>query len=149
MADLIEPIRVVGLTALRKALKEVDASTGPALRKALNKAAQVVVDDAKRRAPVDKGNLRGSIRVSSTQSAARISEGGKNVQYAGFIDFGGSTGRHHRPRIAYSGVIRRPFIKGGRIMYPAYAAKREEVLSIVQAGIVEVVRGSGLDVDGK
>lgn len=58
-------IKVEGLAELAKALKalppEIAGKNGGPLRKAIGRAAVVIRDDARRRAPVDTGNLRDNI----------------------------------------------------------------------------------------
>lgn len=79
----------VDTSAVDAALKRLsNATRGAALGKGLMAGALVVEGDAKRRAPVDTGNLRNSIRaeqVSDTEATV-----GTPVDYAIYPEFGTS-----------------------------------------------------------
>jgi HK97 gp10 family phage protein len=61
------------------------------LRGALRSAAKIISDEAKRNAPVQDGDLRDSIRVSTRgrkgQVTASVKVGNKKVYYARFIEY--------------------------------------------------------------
>jgi hypothetical protein len=112
---LIDKIEIVGLRELRKALGDVG---GKALKTELRSAHKAIADRvagvAQSKAPVKTGALRASIKGLASQTDARIREGKATVPYYGFIDFGGSIRLKTRNR-----TITRPFIREGRIIYPA------------------------------
>lgn len=122
------------------------------VRDTLNRAADLVVQAARMRAPVKTGHLRESIRATSTVNYARVSEGNARVPYAGFIDYGGTVGRA-RKTVAHQRAIAgrtashratRPFIKTGRILYPAFQAERLSVITAMNTTLREAVHAVGL-----
>jgi HK97 gp10 family phage protein len=72
-------IKVEGLAELAKALKalppEISGKNGGPLRKAIGRAAVVIRDDARRRAPVDTGNLRDNIIAARRRKSPPGTEG--------------------------------------------------------------------------
>lgn len=125
-----DTIRVEGLKQLARALKDLDPQMAKELRLANKAAASVVAEDAAMRAPVLTGRLRKSIRALGQARSSTVAEGSAKVPYAGFIDFGGT--------IKPQGIMR-PFIKTGRILFPALAAKTPQVMDIYERKINEIV----------
>lgn len=111
---------------MRESLNDVLQAMGEkatkAAKEALSKGADIVVDEAKNRCPVDTGNLRESIHKE-------IVSGGKLVRVVADADNGGFK---YARVVEFSPRINKPF------MYPAIEATREEVKN----GIVEAVRES-------
>lgn len=72
-------IKVEGMAELAKALKalpaEIAGKNGGPLRKAIGRAAVVIRDDARRRAPVDTGNLRDNIIAVRKRKSPQGTEG--------------------------------------------------------------------------
>ena len=72
-------IKVEGLAELAKALKalppEIAGKNGGPLRRAIGHAAVVIRDDARRRAPVDTGNLRDNIIAVRKRKSPQGTEG--------------------------------------------------------------------------
>lgn len=155
-------------------VKATNAEAPQALKVGFKEAAEVVAQEARRRAPVYRGPakrgvkpgaLRASIRTFATQRGAGIREGKASVPYAGFIDYGGTVGRmrtgnfsavrgtgnqhvHYRARVARQArhFAQRPYIKTGRIMYPAFEAKRGEVQKLAGDALFRVAKQNGLEV---
>lgn len=138
MSQAIDPIRVEGLRELQAALKRMDGESQKQLRVVLNSAAGIVVRGAQRRAPVRSGAYRNSIRAQSGQREAKVKAGSARVKQAGWLDYGGAAGRHK------SNV--RPFVKTGRYVYPAYYSQKANILALMNAGLVQLIRDSGLEV---
>lgn len=137
----VKPIRVEGLREFSRALKRVDNEAPKQLRLAGNRAAQIVVDEAKPRVPIGpgvKGHAVSSIKASSTRTAARVSGGGKRFPYYPWLDFGG--------RVGPKRSVKRPFLKEGRYIWAAFADKRDEIEDVLQDAIVDVARNVGLEV---
>lgn len=137
----IKPIRIEGLRELSRGLKQVDREAAKQLRLAGNRAAQIVVNTAKPRVPIGPGiggHAVSSIKAASTQTAARVSEGGKRFPYMPWLDFGG--------RVGPKRSVKRPFIKQGRYIWAAFADKRDEIEDVLEKGIVDVARNAGLEV---
>lgn len=137
----INAIKITGLVEFKAVVKAMDSNTPKQMKLALNQVATIVVADARRRAPVKTGALRNSIRVASTPTRAQIRMGSARVPYAGFIDYGGKAG----PRGKGQGhqVQGRPFIKTGRIMYPAFASQRTLIEAELRKALIAVATTSG------
>lgn len=137
-------VRVDGLIELQRSLKAIDGEAQKELRVVLNKSAEIVAAAARLRAPVRSGKLRASIRVSSQQRSAGISEGKANVPYAGFIDYGNKV--HSGAGVGRGDSQRREFIPTGRIMYPAFLEKRDLVMETLTKDMAALIEKHGLDV---
>lgn len=140
MTNQFGAISVAGLAEAQRALRDVDSRLGTALRKALNEAADIVVQDAKPRVPVRSGAARASLRVSSTQTRTRVSAGGKKSRYFPWLDFGG------KRRGRGGGIAERPFRKTGRYVWHSLARKRPLIVETIETGVVAVLRQAGLEV---
>lgn len=136
---LIEAIRVEGLAQLSRSLKRLDSDLPKALRLAANEAAAVVVDAARADVPRRTGRAAGSIRASSTRTAARVTSGGKRAPWFPWLDYGGRTGRRK--------ATHRPFISDGRYVYPAFYANRDRVEQVLSTALNKVIADSGLEVE--
>lgn len=135
----IEPIKITGLRDLQAALKAADGETQKQLRVVLNSVSATVAQGAARRVPRKTGRAAATLRAMSSQREAKVMGGSKKAPYYGWLDFGGHVGRKHHTR--------RPFIKGGRYMYPAYAANRDTIIKALEKGLRDVATGAGLEVD--
>ena len=141
MANDTVAVSVDGLRDLREDLKELAIGAHKELRVVFNDAAERVVTDARRRAPVGKGTrksgaVKKSIRAKSTQTRARVVGGGKRVPYYGWLDFGG--------RVGIGRSISRNVIPGGRYIYPAFEANRAETLADLEEALIGLARKHGL-----
>lgn len=132
-------ISVEGLAPLNRALRLVDKDAPKGLRIALNSAASLLAENVKPKIPSKSGAARRSLVARSTRTSARIALGGKKAPYLPWLDFGGEGRRPGRPAA-------RPFIKGGRYVYPTLAAIRPKIEAQLQDAIMDVVRGAGLEV---
>ncbi len=136
-----EPIKIEGLRELRKRLRKATGYAPIGLKVAGNKAAQIVVDEAKPRVPIGPGkggHARDSIKAASTQGAARVSAGGKKFPYYPWLDFGGTVGPGKRSR--------RPFLKEGRYIWAAFADKRDEIEQVLADEMANVASEAGFEV---
>lgn len=138
MSELMQPIRVTGLREVQKALKELDGQSQKELRLALNDAAQIIVNVAQRKVPTVTGAARASIRATSGQREARVSAGGRKAPYLPWLDYGGSTGRDRS--------VKRPFLRGGRYIYPAYEEQHTNVMRLLEKRITDLMESKGIDV---
>lgn len=135
----VAPVSIKGLRELQAALKQMDGETQKQLRVVFNDAAQAVVGGATRRVPVRTGTARKSIRATSGQREAKVSGGSKKAAYYGWLDFGGAVGRKKNTR--------RPFLKQGRYIYPAYSANADSIQKALERSIVALAQTAGLEVD--
>lgn len=129
-------IIVSGIADVQRALRGVSADLPKELRKVNLAAAETVRDAARGRAPSRSGKLRASIAARAEQRGASVKGGGARVPYFGFIDFGGSVGRNNS--------VTRPFIRKGRIIYPAIDDKRDEIFGTYERGLNTLLRAAGL-----
>jgi hypothetical protein len=131
-----QSIQIDGLKQFQQALRKMDADLPKQLRVALNKASQLVIDYAKPKVPRRSGRAAASLKVRSSQKAARIAAGGRSAPYYPWLDFGG--------KIPQGGT--RPFYTEGRYIYPALKANREEITGVLEQAVTDLARGAGLDV---
>lgn len=135
-----EVIRIEGLKEFRAMLREADRNLPKGLRLAGNKAADIVVREARPRVPLGPGiggHARDSVRAASTQTAARVKGGGKRYPYYPWLDFGGSVGRKRS--------VHRPFLKTGRYIWRAFVDNKTEVHEQLRESLTEVARSAGLE----
>lgn len=112
-------IQVRGLRELRGALRDVDKTLGPELRKGLNEVADIVLDTARPLVPTRAGKARASLKAGSTEKAVQIKAGGTKAPYWGWLDFGGKVGR--------AKSVKRRFEPEGRYIYPTLRKRRDEI----------------------
>lgn len=112
-------IQVRGLRELRGALRDVDKTLGPELRKGLNEVADIVLNTARPLVPTRSGKARASLKAGSTEKAVQIKAGGAKAPYWGWLDFGGKVGR--------AKSVRRRFEPEGRYIYPTLRKRRDEI----------------------
>lgn len=99
---MVSELHVSGLSELDRLLKELPAKIeGNIMRGAVRAGAKVMEARAKELVPVDDGDLRDSIKVSTKSKRGRVSAtvraGGKKAFYAHMVEFG--TARHFiKPR---------------------------------------------------
>jgi hypothetical protein len=134
-------LQVSGLKEFRRSLKQLDGDLPKALRIAMNRAAELVVEEARPGVPKASGAAARSIRPQSTGVAVRVTAGGTRAPYYPWLDFGGRVGRRK--------ATVRPFSTDGRYLYPAYFRLRdagvfEEALA---AALVDVAAAAGLEVE--
>lgn len=124
-------IRSEGGAEITRNLQKLRAAVrGQMIEEALLAGGEVIADEARRLVPVDKGNLRDSITVStqalnySAQSMGRAGEvvfigpaHGRSLQHDGFYG--------HMVEFGTYRTVPEPFIR------PAYDSKRREAVRIV------------------
>lgn len=99
---MVSELHVSGLSELDRLLKELPAKIeGNIMRGAVRAGAKVMEARAKELVPVDDGDLRDSIKVSTKSKRGRVSAtvraGSKKAFYAHMVEFG--TARHFiKPR---------------------------------------------------
>jgi hypothetical protein len=134
-----DPIRVEGLVEFQKALRNVEDGLQKQLRVVFNEAVEQITEDARRKVPVRTGKARGSVKAASSQREAVVKGGGRRVSYYPWLEFGGKVGREKS--------VSRPFVRGGRYIYPAWSRNRGDVLDAVNQGIVDLARNAGLEAE--
>ena len=134
----IDPIHIKGLRELQAALKQLDGESQKKLRVVLNEAAETVAGGARRRFPTKTGKAKASVKVASGQREAKVKEGGAKAPYAAWLDYGGKTGRKRS--------VSRPFVNGGRYLYPTYHANKVSIQAALEKSIVALVESVGIEV---
>ena len=136
MADPV--VGVIGAKALRRDLKQLtDDMTSPLwtdLEAAGIQAVAPVADATRSSLPTDDaakkaGALRDSVRVVSYKSGAGVRMGSAGVNWAGWVEFGGS-----RPDGSS-----REYIKDGRYLFPAARSLGPRAAEFYSAAIERVV----------
>jgi hypothetical protein len=94
------------------------------------------------------GRASGSVKPRAGAKAAGIAIGGAAAPYAPWLDYGGTVGRGHKVGVGGSGSVTRPFIKGGRYLYPTIIASHDEIEKAAAAALVKVARSAGFTVKG-
>lgn len=139
MGNAIDPIKIKGLIEFQRALKAVEDGAQKQLRVVFNAVAETVAGGARRRVPTKTGKAKASVKVASSQREAIVKAGGARVPYYPWLDFGG--------RVGINKSVSRPFVTGGRYLYPSYDASRASIGPALERGLVELVRDAGLEVD--
>jgi hypothetical protein len=133
-------VEVRGVRELRKALKDVGGDAPKELAAGLAEAAEIVARVARPRVPVRTGRAVGSIKVRKQSAGAALAVGGTAAPYYPWLDFGGKVGRNKS--------IRRPFVHGGRYIYPALADTRDEVNAKVDDVLKRMAERAGFETRG-
>lgn len=133
-------VEVVGLAALQKGLKAIDANAPKELRLALNSGAQLLVDEARPKIPEVTGAAARSLVARSTRTSARVAVGGKKAPWFPWLDFGGEGRIAGRP-------TKREFLKEGRYIYPTLREIRPQIIAQLQTSISDLIRNAGLQED--
>jgi len=118
------------------------------LRAALRAGANEFKDEAKLRVPVDEGDLRASIRVTTTSKRgtvyAKLKAGGKRAPHANLVEFG--TAAHKilaKPghALSFNGVavreVNHPGAKAQPFMRPAADSRPPQAVAAIAAKIRE------------
>jgi len=131
-------IQVTNLRELRTRLRTIDRQLPRRLRVALNKAADIVADEARSNVPVRTGKSRRSVRSVSTQRSARVKAGGARVPWFPWLDYGG--------RVGPNDSVYREHKREGRYVYPAYyqSSRAGEIRETLQRELEAVARSAGL-----
>lgn len=138
MAGQFARIEINGLRELQQALKQMDVALPKKIRVALNEASELVISYAKPKVPTRTGKARASLKVRSSQRAARVAAGGTRAAWYPWLDFGGAVGRND--------ATKRPFIKEGRYIYPGVRAKNDEITQAMVRALSELATEAGLEV---
>lgn len=142
MAD-VSTVRIEGINEVAKALRGISKEASKELRVGMKGIAEMVATDARGRVPKKTGKAAKSIRARGTTKGAAITEGNAKAPHMPWLDYGGSTkvlGRGNR--------VQRPFVPGGRYLYPAIGANSAKISAKAEELITDLARKHGLDVEG-
>lgn len=134
MGDVVQ---VRGLKELQRSLRQIDKGLGPEMRKGLNEVAEIVAGSARPLVPVRTGKARASIKAGSSARGAAIKVGGTKAPYFPWLDFGG--------RVGPEKSVRRPFIPGGRYIYPSLRRHRDDVETKLFEVLERLAAAAGFD----
>lgn len=138
-------IEVRGLREVQSAFRQIDKDLPKELRDEFRGIAVAVAADAARRVPHRTGKAAASIRPRATQRSAGLAFGGRAAPYFPWLDFGGSTGKGHRPGVGGSGSVKRPVLSGGRYVYPAIEDNEDAIIQAAGDAVVTLARKNGLE----
>jgi hypothetical protein len=133
-------IDVQGVKVITKRLRKMDDGTKQELKSIYIQSANIVYRNAMPRVPVRTGNLKSTMRVSSSTRSGSVRAGGKRTApYAGPVHFGW-TSRPNTARSWQGGPIYpNPFL------YSALDARRAEVEDLFFMRIMQLAKKVGLD----
>ena len=143
MAGQPPVIGIVGMKALRKDVANILDDDGP-LNKAMIAAGKAAVEPvaAATAAALPKVDVQGqssrlvdTVRWSGTRTGASVRMGTRAVPWAGWVEFGG-----HR-RLPHDSS--RPFVPGGRYMFPAAERLKTSAAQLYSDGIAKVFASYG------
>ena len=132
----VDPIKIEGLVDFQAAIRRAEDGLQKQLRVVFNEAAEIVVGSGRPFIPRRSGRLANTFRASSGQRNATVTLGTASTPYAGWIEFGGRVGRNQS--------VRRPFVPGGRSMYPAVKREEAEILAVMAEGLNRLADEAGL-----
>lgn len=155
MANNEVTIAVRNLPAWRRAIVAVDDNFKSELKGEFLKIAQTIADKARGKVPTRSGAAAASVKARATTGGASIVRGGTAAPYFAWLDFGGTTGRGHRPGAGGSGSVQR-IVNGapwnppgpGLYIYPTLHEERPETARAVSDLMIKVGRSAGFEVSG-
>jgi hypothetical protein len=99
-------------------------------------AGQLVIGWARPRVPHRSGRAASSLTLLESQGRATVRAGGSRAPWYSWLDFGGAVGR--------GGATVRPFVRGGRYLYPGLRAKAPDIDTAQHATVSTVITAAGL-----
>lgn len=141
---MTDVVRVEGLAELRRTLRRAQHLDAlKELQQGLKGAADIVAQDAKRRASAFSRRAASTVRAGASGNKAYVAGGKSALPWYGWADFGSRTPVQGNPRSvgpwAHSG--RGPV--RGRFIYPAFDAKGPAVAEKVADAVDAVFRKVG------
>lgn len=134
----IQPIRIDGLKDAQSALRAIDDGLGKVLRQTLNVGSALVVKETLPWMPRRTGRAQASVRASSTQNKARVTEGSNKAPYVPWLDFGGRRPGDSAPRKNWG--------HAGRYVWRTLGVHNDEIMEELSTALVALVRSVGLEV---
>jgi HK97 gp10 family phage protein len=135
----VEKVSVEGLSDLQEALRELpDATAKNVLRRVGRKVLEPIAEDARRLAPVDEGDLRDSIGVSTKLS--RRQRGQHQKDGPDDVEIFAGAGPHPQAHLQEFGSEHHP---PQPFMRPAWEAGKDKLLEDVKAELwPEIVKAT-------
>lgn len=145
-----DPIKVVGIIDLNKALKATADGAPKEMQQGLKEIAAVIARATASKVPARTGRAASSYKPRATQTGAGIAFGGKAAPWTPWLEFGGSVGPGHVAGVPFSGAIRRPWegrpVGDGRYLYPTISEHHDETNEKVLDLMAKLAERHGLDV---
>jgi hypothetical protein len=92
--------------------------------------AKLVADEARPGVPVDSGHAAASVRAIMDGAVGTV-QGGLNVPYYAWLEYGGPSGKH--------GSNRRPVVAEGRYIYPAYQRNISRIQDLMVRELTKLI----------
>ncbi len=128
-------VRWDGLGAWNARLKHLETIMPDVAYDVAERTAVIVAGKARTFTPLGPA-ANGHARNTIDSRGSTVSGGDRTHPYFGWLDFGGAVGRRNS--------IKRPFLKGGRIIFAAYRADRPFVEERMEDAVERAVRRAGL-----
>ena len=122
-----------GWQSAEEILKELGESATKAAKSALAEGAEIVMQEARNRCPVYKGNDRRVVKGALRDSIHAVKQKG-GAKYKIIADATSHDGIFYGKLVEFSPAINKPF------MYPAMDARRDEVRNKIVAAVREALR---------
>jgi hypothetical protein len=143
-------LEVKGINESIRAFKKVDSDIPAGFRKEMLAIASDVAGEAQQRVPWKSGKAARSIKPRASQRGAGIAFGGSAAPYFPWLDFGGTTGKGHRPGQRFSGSVSREWLGNprgeGRYVYPAIRDKSDDIEKAAEAAVINAAKRAQFEV---
>lgn len=138
-------VRVDGLAELRKAFRDAEQLDDlKELRDGLKAAANVVAQEARRRASPFSQRAANTIRATAGGNRAYVQGGKARLPWYGWADFGSRRPRTGQPRSVGPWARSGHGPRGGRWIYPAIDAKEREVVALIEEAVIDALAKLGI-----
>ena len=135
-------IEFKGLARILARYQKLPENVERSIADGINKAAGIVEGRAKKKCPVDTGNLRGSIHIMRRATAGKEMSAtvGTNVEYAPFVEFGtgvrgAATNENTKVAVSYApdwaGQSAQPYLM------PALRENKDNIEKIIFREVIE------------
>lgn len=146
-------VKVTGLREVVSAFRQVDLDLPKELKVEFKKIAEDVATTVRASVPRGPtGHAAGSVKARATQRGAAIAFGGSAAPYFPWLDFGGTTGPGHKPKVAGSGSVKRPWMGKpdgeGRYVYPGIRKEREHIAQAADDAVRKAAEQAGFETKG-
>lgn len=142
---------VTGLRETTKAIKAMETEAPKVLRMAMKRVADVVIVKIRAKMPSRTGKAAHSVKPRGGVRGVGIAMGGAVAPYAPWLDFGGTTGRGHRPGQPRTGSVYRRYmgrpVGKGRYLYPTIEENIDEIQDVFVEELNGLLRQYGMKAD--
>jgi hypothetical protein len=135
MSELLS-VESSGIGEMNGAIRRFKESIPTAVQQVAFEAAGITVSVARPTIPSVSGQSARSLQHYLVEGGAEV-EGGKTVEHYRWLELGGASGRKH--------TNVRPIVSDGRYIFPAYEHSENKIQALMEAGLNEAIRDSGLE----